>query len=61
MANVTLLGAIYVDVPAVDLPQTGGGTVRFYEAIEGDSISYGSAPLVGTASVGMDALCEEEQ
>lgn len=31
MANITLLGASYVDVPAVDLPQTGGGTVRFYE------------------------------
>lgn len=31
MANITLLGASYVNVPAVDLPQTGGGTVRFYE------------------------------
>lgn len=31
MANITLLGASYSDVPAVDLPQTGGGTVRFYE------------------------------
>ena len=31
MANITLLGASYTDVPAVDLPQTGGGTVRFYE------------------------------
>lgn len=31
MANVTLLGASYTDVPAVDLPKTGGGTVRFYE------------------------------
>lgn len=32
MANITLLGASYTDVPAVDLPQTGGGTVRFYES-----------------------------
>lgn len=32
MANITLLGASYTDVPAVDLPKTGGGTVRFYEA-----------------------------
>lgn len=31
MANVTLMGASYTDVPAIDLPQTGGGTVRFYE------------------------------
>lgn len=31
MANITLWGASYPDVPAVDLPQTGGGTVRFYE------------------------------
>lgn len=31
MANITLMGASYTDVPAVDLSQTGGGTVRFYE------------------------------
>lgn len=31
MANITLLGASYEDVPAVTLPQTGGGTVTFYE------------------------------
>ena len=31
MANITLMGASYMDVPAVDLPKTGGGTVRFYE------------------------------
>ena len=31
MANITLMGASYTDVPAVDLPQTGGGPVRFYE------------------------------
>lgn len=29
MANITLWGAIY-DVDYVDLPQVGGGTVRFY-------------------------------
>jgi hypothetical protein len=27
--NVSLLGANYPDVPAVDFPQTGGGTARF--------------------------------
>lgn len=31
MANITLMGASYMDVPAVTLPQTGGGTVTFYE------------------------------
>lgn len=31
MASITLMGASYTDVPAVDLPKTGGGTVRFYE------------------------------
>lgn len=31
MANVTLWGANYTDVPAVTLPKTGGGTVTFYE------------------------------
>lgn len=30
--NVTLLGANYPDVPAVQLPQTGGGTVQFIDA-----------------------------
>ena len=30
--NITLLGASYSDVPAVDLPQTGGGTARFSDA-----------------------------
>lgn len=39
MANITLWGASYTDVPAVDLPQTGGGTVRFYESGGGGSSS----------------------
>ena len=29
--NITLLGANYPNVPAVDLPKTGGGTARFYD------------------------------
>jgi hypothetical protein len=29
--NVSLLGADYPDVPAVQLPQTGGGTATFYD------------------------------
>lgn len=30
--NITLMGASYSDVPAVTLPQTGGGTARFDDA-----------------------------
>lgn len=38
MANITLLGASYTDVPAVTLPQTGGGTVTFYEGGGGGGV-----------------------
>jgi len=31
MANVTVAGASYTDVPAIVLPKTGGGSVRFVE------------------------------
>lgn len=31
MANVTVAGASYTDVPAIILPKTGGGSVRFVE------------------------------
>lgn len=31
MPDVTLLGATYKDVPAVDLPTTGGGTSSFFD------------------------------
>ena len=32
MANITLLGVNYPDVPAVELPKTGGGTARFIDS-----------------------------
>lgn len=32
--NITLLGASYPDVPAVDLPKTGGGTARFTDVTD---------------------------
>ena len=32
--NISLLGADYPDVPAVQLPQTGGGTATFYDLPE---------------------------
>lgn len=31
MPNIELMGATYPDVPAVDLPKSGGGTARFYD------------------------------
>lgn len=56
MANVTLWGASYTDVPAVDLPKTGGGTARFWDAVEGDALTYGltdrTLPMVGVGQVG---------
>lgn len=39
MANISLWGASYSDVPAVTLPQTGGGTVTFYENGGGGDIT----------------------
>lgn len=61
MAIVQLWGAVYADVPAVTLPSENNTTVTFYEAADGDNLSYGSAPLVGSAIVGQSALCEEEE
>lgn len=41
--DITLLGASYEDVPAVNLPQTGGGTATFTDvsdttAVAGDVV-----------------------
>lgn len=47
MANITLLGASYQDVPAVTLPKTGGGTATFYELA--NSYLPPSATLVASA------------
>lgn len=38
--NITLLGATYPDVPAVDLPKTGGGTARFIDITESGTPVY---------------------
>ena len=38
MPDIELLGAVYPDVPAVDLPKAGGGTVRFYEINASDYV-----------------------
>ena len=56
MATVVLLGATYQDVPAVQLPSTGGSVVLFYDATDGNNLEYGitdgTLPIVGVALVG---------
>lgn len=39
MANISLMGATYNNVPAVDLPKSGGGTARFHEVSGSQSIT----------------------
>ena len=49
--NISLMGADYPDVPAVTLPQTGGGTATFYdvEVTDGDpTLAWGTRSKVGT-------------
>lgn len=38
--NISLLGADYPDVPAVQLPKTGGGTATFVDADEYQNVVY---------------------
>lgn len=53
MANITLWGASYTDVPAVELPQTGGGTVTFYEG-GGSAQGIYTGTSAPSASLGED-------
>lgn len=41
--NITLMGADYPDVPAVQLPQTGGGTTTFYDIQVIDNLNSDSS------------------
>ena len=58
MANITLLGASYTDVSAVDLPQTGGGTVRFYESGSGSSVQTETGTVSGSGSNILQIPCD---
>lgn len=58
MANITLLGASYTDVPAVDLPKTGGGTVRFYENGGGSSVQTATGTVSGSGSNTLQIPCD---
>lgn len=52
MANISLLNAVYSNVPAVDLPKQGGGTARFYEVSGSESITEnGTYDVTTKASV----------
>lgn len=44
MPDIDLNGATYQDVPAVELPKSGGGMARFYDP---DEIDYASSPTSG--------------
>lgn len=57
MANITLLGASYTDVPAVTLPQTGGGTVTFYESGGGSSVQTASGTVSGSGTNTLQIPC----
>lgn len=35
--NITLMGASYSDVPAVQLPKTGGGTAQFDDTTDANA------------------------
>lgn len=50
--NITLMGANYPDVPAVDLPKTGGGTARFYDINVVDNLNSTSATDALSANQG---------
>lgn len=48
--NITLMGASYTDVPAVDLPVTGGGTARFRD--EDEIVTYYTGSSAPASSLG---------
>lgn len=54
MANITLLGASYEDVPAVELPQTGGGKVTFWESLPASSQAIRTGTSAPSSSLGDD-------
>ena len=60
MANITLLGASYTDVPAVDLPKTGGGTVRFYENGGGGTAETVTGTVAGSGGNVLQIPCDFE-
>lgn len=50
MAQITIWGASYSDVPAVNLPKTGGGTAKFID--EEEIITYYTGSTTPSSSLG---------
>ena len=50
--NITLMGASYSDVPAVNLPKTGGGLAKFID--ETEVVTYYTGSTDPSASLGED-------
>ena len=48
--NISLMNAQYPDVPAIDLPKTGGGTARFHDTT--DATASASEILSGYSAYG---------
>ena len=53
MPDIDLYGATYPDVPAVDLPKSGGGTSRFYDPSE---IKYAASETSGGPAIRTNGL-----
>ncbi len=53
MPDIELMGATYPDVPAVDLPQRGGGTARFYDP---SGINYASSATSGGSALNTEGI-----
>ena len=58
MSNISWLGNDYVNVPYVELPQTGGGTVRFYESGGGSSAQTATGTVSGSGSNILQIPCD---
>ena len=53
--NITLAGASYTAVPAIEVPITGGGTAKFYDCTGSKSITAnGEVDVVGLESVNVN-------
>lgn len=50
--NITLMGANYPNVPAVQLPKTGGGTAKFID--ETDVVTYYTGSTTPSSSQGQN-------
>lgn len=48
--NITIWGASYSNVPAVELPKTGGGTAKFVD--EEEVVTYYTSTSAPTSSQG---------